>query len=146
MREILVRMWSHPSEESGSDVLSPEDMTSLLMTVYRISMDHYSEGPQMCLSCNKTLKAVVDSCFHMKKSLSAQFVTHWIETNIPRLLFPMHRFTVHTLATSWRTLDESEPTPAIGKIFGCCKFISKIVSPYIYFLKSAGFHIHSLRH
>ncbi|XP_074026785.1 uncharacterized protein isoform X2 [Leptinotarsa decemlineata] len=114
VREILVKMWTSYDEEKGVDVMTPDDMKSLLMSTYHISMDHYSEGPQMCLSCNKTLKAVVDSCFHTKKSLSSSFVTHWIESNIPRLLFPLHRYAVHSLATSWRTLEESEPNLAAG--------------------------------
>ncbi|KAG5881069.1 hypothetical protein JTB14_020400 [Gonioctena quinquepunctata] len=114
VREIVVKIFSSFDEEKCVDIMTPEDMTSLLMTTYHISMDHYSEGPQMCLSCNKTLKAVVDSCFHTKMSLSAQFVTHWIESNIPRLLFPLHRYAVHCLATSWRTLEECQPNLAAG--------------------------------
>ncbi|CAG9815070.1 unnamed protein product [Phaedon cochleariae] len=114
VRQTLVKMWANPSEETDCIMMSPEDMTSLLMCTYHISMDHYSEGPQMCFSWNKTLKAVVDSCFHNKKSLSAQFVTHWIESNIPRLLFPLHRYAVHSLATSWRTLELCEPNLAVG--------------------------------
>ncbi|XP_057664474.1 uncharacterized protein LOC130898896 isoform X3 [Diorhabda carinulata] len=108
IRDILVKMWATSGDETGVEMISPDDMTSLLMCTYHISMDHYSEGPQMCLSCNKTLKAVVDSCFHNKKQLSVQFVSHWIELNTPRLLFPLHRYAVHSLATSWRTLEECE--------------------------------------
>ncbi|CAG9855007.1 unnamed protein product [Phyllotreta striolata] len=115
IRDTLVKMWASPNDETGSETITPEDMTSLLMCTYHISMDHYSEGPQMCLSCNKTLKAVVDSCFHSKKSLSVQYVCHWIETNIPRLLFPLHRYAVHSLATSWRTLEQCEPNLASGE-------------------------------
>ncbi|CAH1991183.1 unnamed protein product [Acanthoscelides obtectus] len=115
VRQRLVKMWAHPSEETSADSLTPEDVTSLLMCTYQISMDHYSEGPQMCLSVHKTLNAVVDSCFHGKKVLSAQYVTHWVEANIPRLLFPLHRFAIHALATAWRTLEEDEPSPAVGK-------------------------------
>ncbi|CAH1991182.1 unnamed protein product [Acanthoscelides obtectus] len=114
VRQRLVKMWAHPSEETSADSLTPEDVTSLLMCTYQISMDHYSEGPQMCLSVHKTLNAVVDSCFHGKKVLSAQYVTHWVEANIPRLLFPLHRFAIHALATAWRTLEEDEPSPAVG--------------------------------
>ncbi|XP_056633743.1 uncharacterized protein LOC130898896 isoform X2 [Diorhabda carinulata] len=114
IRDILVKMWATSGDETGVEMISPDDMTSLLMCTYHISMDHYSEGPQMCLSCNKTLKAVVDSCFHNKKQLSVQFVSHWIELNTPRLLFPLHRYAVHSLATSWRTLEECEHSLASG--------------------------------
>lgn len=71
----------------------------------------------MCLSCNKTINAIVDSCFHSKKILSTQYITNWAKYNIPRLLFPLHRYAVHSLATSWRTLEESQPNLAIGKNF-----------------------------
>lgn len=115
VRDILVKMWSDYSEDTSCDMVNADNMTSLLMCTYHISMDHYSEGPQMCLSVNKTLKAVVDSCYHNKKSLSAQYVSNWIKTNIPRLLFPLHRYAVHSLATSWRNLEENEPNLAAGK-------------------------------
>ncbi|KAJ8940904.1 hypothetical protein NQ318_017495 [Aromia moschata] len=113
IRNTLVKMWSSPSQDGSSDTMTPESLTSLLKAAYHISMDHYAEGPQSCISVNKTLKAVVDSCFHGKQSLSSQFVSHWIESNTPRLLFPLHRYAVHSLATSWRTLEETnEPTLA----------------------------------
>uniref|UniRef100_V5GHT7 Restriction of telomere capping protein 5 n=1 Tax=Anoplophora glabripennis TaxID=217634 RepID=V5GHT7_ANOGL len=115
IRDTLVRMWASQGEDPSGEVMTPEGMTSLLMCTYHISMDHYSEGPQMCLSSNKTLKAVVDSCFYSKKSLSVQFVSHWIQSNIPRILFPLHRYAVHSLATSWRTLEECEQSLAAGK-------------------------------
>lgn len=114
IRDTIVKMWATSGDETGVDMISPDDMTSLLMCTYHISMDHYAEGPQMCLSCNKTLKAVVDSCFHNKKQLSIQFVSHWIELNTPRLLFPLHRYAVHSLATSWRTLEDCEHSLASG--------------------------------
>lgn len=78
-------------------------------------MDHYSEGPQMCFSINKTLKAVVDGCFHTKSELSIQFVSHWLEANCSRLFLPLHRYTVHSLATSYRVIETEGPPPIIGK-------------------------------
>lgn len=48
----------------------------------------------MCLAINKTLKSVVDSCFHNKTQLSSQFVSHWLATNCPRLLLPIHRYLI----------------------------------------------------
>ncbi|XP_050499451.1 uncharacterized protein LOC126879994 isoform X3 [Diabrotica virgifera virgifera] len=114
VRETLVKMWAVSNQDTGGDIMTPDEMRCLLMCTYHISMDHYSEGPQMCLASNKTLKAVVDSCFHSKKQLSIQFVTHWIELNIPRLLFPLHRYAVHCLATSWRTLEDCEHSLASG--------------------------------
>lgn len=102
---------------SDGDNLTPDDLRLLLMCTYHVAMDHYSEGPQMCLAINKTLTAVTDSCFHSKKSLSCQYVAHWIETNCPRLLLTLHRYAVHALATSYRTLETDEPHLAAGKLF-----------------------------
>lgn len=113
IRDTLVKMYSIVNEDFNC-VMTPELLESLLMSVYHISMDHYSEGPQMCLNINKTLKAVVSSVFHSKQMLSSQFVSHWIAINTPRLLFPLHRYAVHSIATSWRTLEENEPTLAAG--------------------------------
>jgi hypothetical protein len=108
-------MFSSHSDNSNGDTITPEGLRSLLMCAYHVSMDHYSEGPQMCLSISKTLKAVVDSCFHTKNQLSAQFVSHWLAANCPRLVLPLHRYIVHSLATSYRTLEDYESTPAAGK-------------------------------
>ncbi|KAJ3651107.1 hypothetical protein Zmor_017166 [Zophobas morio] len=112
VRDTFVKMFS--SEGDSSDVITPEGLRSLLMCGYHVSMDHYSEGPQMCLSIGKTLKAVVDSCFHTKNQLSAQFVSHWLAANCPRLLLPLHRYIIHSLATSYRTIEDYESTPAAG--------------------------------
>lgn len=109
-------MFSAHDSSTNNDVINPDGLRSLLMCAYHVSMDHYSEGPQMCFSISKTLKAVVDSCFHTKTQLSAQFVSHWLAANCPRLLLPLHRYIVHTLATSHRTLQDCESSPAAGKI------------------------------
>ncbi|XP_008194661.1 uncharacterized protein LOC663019 isoform X3 [Tribolium castaneum] len=113
VRDTFVRMFGTQVEDAG-EVITPEGLRSLLMCAYHVSMDHYSEGPQMCLSISKTLKAVVDSCFHTKTQLSTQFVSHWLAANCPRLLLPLHRYLVHSLATSWRTLEDMENAPAAG--------------------------------
>ncbi|KAK4878246.1 hypothetical protein RN001_010752 [Aquatica leii] len=109
VRTILVYMFA-----SDGDNMRREDMHSLFMCTYHVAMDHYSEGPQMCLVINKTLTAVVSSCFHTKDSLSCQYVVHWIEANCPRLLLTLHRYAVHSLATSYRTLETDGPDLAAG--------------------------------
>ncbi|CAH0548972.1 unnamed protein product [Brassicogethes aeneus] len=109
IRELLVKMFS-----DADDNIAIDSFRSLLMCAYHISMDHYSEGPQMCFSINKTLTSVVESCYHGKKSLMNKYVASWIGLNIPRLLFPLHRFAVHSLATSWRNLEQEEPSLAAG--------------------------------
>ncbi|KAK9753224.1 tld [Popillia japonica] len=112
--DLIVKMYSVYREDSDNEFMTPESLRSLLMTSYHIAMDHYSEGPQMCLVINKTLKAVVDSCFHSKTHLSMQFVSHWLAANTPRLLLPIHRYAVHCLATSYRTLEADGPPLAAG--------------------------------
>lgn len=114
IRDVLVKMFTMGNENDG-DTMTQENLSSLLMCTYHISMDHYAEGPQMCLSINKTLKAVVDGCFHTKSQLSQQFVSHWLGTNCPRLLLSLHRYIVHCLATSYRTLEIDGPSLAAGE-------------------------------
>lgn len=113
LSDIIVKMFAELKEES--DIITPEAMKDLLMSAYHISMDHYSEGPQMCLSISRTLKAVTDSCFHGKDTLSSSYVSHWLQANCPRLLQPLHRYIVHSLATSYRNLQETDnPNLAAG--------------------------------
>lgn len=109
-------MFSEENEEASGETMTPESMRSLLMCAYHIAMDHYAEGPQMCLIINKTLKSVVDSCFHNKEQLSSQFVSHWLAANCPRLLLPIHRYIIHSLATSYRTLETDGQVFAAGKL------------------------------
>lgn len=111
--ELYVRMYAEdPTVTDNGDKneitieqLDPEMFKLLLMTTYRVAMDHYSEGPQMCLQTHNTLTAIVDSCFHHKKKLSTQYIAHWILAHCPRLLLPLHRYTVHKLATTHRFIE-----------------------------------------
>ncbi|XP_048518890.1 uncharacterized protein LOC109540136 [Dendroctonus ponderosae] len=112
--DTWVRMWASFDAAKGGHVITPEGFAGLLMCAYHVSMDHYSGGPQMCLSINKTLKAVVDGCFYLKPSLSAQYVAHWLADNAARLLLPLHRYAVHTIATAWRTIDQDTPPESSG--------------------------------
>lgn len=118
-------MFSVWDTQTSSVTITPESLRSLLMCVYHIAMDHYSEGPQMCLSINKTLTAVVESCFHGKMQLSGQFVSHWMAANCPRLLLPLHKYIVHCLATSYRTLEIEGPNLAAGNYLANCKIYFK---------------------
>ncbi|XP_044764349.1 uncharacterized protein LOC123320921 isoform X2 [Coccinella septempunctata] len=106
MSDILVKMFSIENQDNNNETITPDLLKMLLMSSYHISMDHYSEGPQSCYFLHQTLKAIVDSCFHVKNSLSTSYVSHWLQSNCPRLLQPVHRFIVHTLATAYRTLQE----------------------------------------
>jgi hypothetical protein len=53
----------------GSDI-SQDGFHQLLLQAYKLSMDHYPEGPQTCKELSNILKAVIDSavslfCVHM---------------------------------------------------------------------------------
>ncbi|XP_060806770.1 uncharacterized protein LOC106140278 isoform X2 [Amyelois transitella] len=109
--ETYVRMFSSDSDEN---TVTPEDLNSLLYTSYKLSMDHYPEGPQTCLMIHKTLGAVVSGCFNNKESHSVGFVVRWLEENCPRLIFPVHRYCVHTLATRHRSVEEAALAGAAG--------------------------------
>lgn len=45
----------------GKEEMDQKQLNDLLYTVYKLTMDHYPEGPQSCRHIFKTLKAVVDS-------------------------------------------------------------------------------------
>ncbi|CAB3247697.1 unnamed protein product [Arctia plantaginis] len=47
------------SSDDDDNTVTPDGLRSLLYTSYKLSMDHYPEGPQTCLMINKTLSAVV---------------------------------------------------------------------------------------
>ncbi|XP_045503405.1 uncharacterized protein LOC123700276 [Colias croceus] len=100
--ETYVRMFCTDTEEA---TVTPDDLRSLLYVSYKLSMDYYPEGPQTCLLINKTLTAVVKGCFNNKDSHSVGFVVRWLEEHCHRLIFPVHRYCVHLLATRHRELE-----------------------------------------
>lgn len=94
---LYVKMYSIPESPTDQSpdskiFMTPDSLRLLLFTAYRVAMDHYSEGPQMCLHIQKTLTSVIDSCFHGKHKLSSQFIAHWLLANCPRLILPLHRY------------------------------------------------------
>ncbi|XP_072934094.1 uncharacterized protein [Epargyreus clarus] len=103
--ETYVRMFTSDPEEA---TVIPDDLRSLLYVSYKLSMDHYPEGPQTCLMINKTLTAVVKGCFNNKESHSVGFVVRWLEEHCHRLIFPVHRYCVHMLATRHRDVPAAE--------------------------------------
>uniref|UniRef100_A0A1B6DBB8 TLDc domain-containing protein n=1 Tax=Clastoptera arizonana TaxID=38151 RepID=A0A1B6DBB8_9HEMI len=90
----------------GSDSINQNQFRELLMTVFKIAMDHYPEGPKFCPHINKTLKAVVDSAFHKKEILTTCYLTHWIQQHLPKSLILLHRFVAHILSTAYRSVAE----------------------------------------
>ncbi|XP_026730158.1 uncharacterized protein LOC113495579 isoform X1 [Trichoplusia ni] len=100
--ETYVRMFSADTDEN---MMTPEGLRCLLYTSYKLSMDHYPEGPQTCLMINKTLSSVVNGCFNKKDAHSIGFVVRWLEEHCHRLIFPVHRYCVHMLATRHRDMQ-----------------------------------------
>ncbi|XP_071449047.1 uncharacterized protein [Hetaerina americana] len=91
----------------GSEEVSREAFHELLVTAFKLAMDHYPEGgPQTCPLSDRTMNAVVDSAFHRKQHLSVTFLARWISQHCPRLLLGLHKYTIHCLSTAHRTIAE----------------------------------------
>ncbi|KAL4710126.1 hypothetical protein ACJJTC_016528 [Scirpophaga incertulas] len=84
--ETYVRMFGAETDEN---MVTATGFRALLLTSYRLAMDHYPEGPQTCLLINKTLSAVVNGCFNNKEIHSVGFVVRWLEEH-------------YTACTLWR--------------------------------------------
>lgn len=109
--DTYVRMFSADTDEN---MVTPDGFRSLLYTSYKLSMDHYPEGPQTCLMINVTLSAVVNGCFNKKDCHSIGFVVRWLEEHCHRLIFPVHRYCVHMLATRHRDMEAHVESMALG--------------------------------
>ncbi|XP_055624799.1 uncharacterized protein LOC129767691 isoform X2 [Toxorhynchites rutilus septentrionalis] len=99
--ENYVKMFGDLNE---TDLIKPDNFKDLLRTCYNLAMAHYQDGPQSCLLLNRTLDSVVQSCFFTKESLSSGYICRWLENNVPRLVPPIHKYCVHALSTSHRTI------------------------------------------
>lgn len=91
----------------GKEEMDQKQFSDLLYSVYKLTMDHYPEGPQSCRHIFKTLKAVVDSAFHKKEVVGVSYVSHWIQHNCPKVITLLHRYVVHVLSTGHRTVLEN---------------------------------------
>lgn len=109
----------------NKDEVCPDEFRSLLLDLYRISMDHYPEGPQSCRQIFSTTQAVVDSALHKKSTVSVSYLAHWIEHHCPRLINMIHRYVIHVLSTAYRGISENDTiaqdlelsTPVLEKNF-----------------------------
>nr|CAD7407638.1 unnamed protein product [Timema cristinae] len=91
------------------DEITREQFNELLLAAYRLAMDFYPDGPpRTCLQLYKVLKAVVDSAFHRKDCLPVQYLSNWVSSHCPRLVFGLHRYVVHALTTTYRTLGKDQ--------------------------------------
>lgn len=99
--ESYVKMFGDLNE---TELIKPENFKELLRTCYNLSMATYQDGPQSCRLLDRTLNSVVQSCFFSKESLSSGYICRWLENNVPRLVPPIHKYCVHALSTSHRTI------------------------------------------
>lgn len=98
--EMYVRIFSYPNEENATK----EGVKSLLRTSFDIAMAHYTGDVKICKNVEQTLDAVVATCF-FQEPLSFGFISKWIEENCPRLVLPVHRYSVHILTTCYRHIQ-----------------------------------------
>lgn len=99
--ESYVKMFGDLNE---TELIKPENFKELLRTCYNLSMATYQDGPQSCRLLDRTLNSVVQSCFFSKESLSSGYICRWLENNVPRMVPPIHKYCVHALSTSHRTI------------------------------------------
>lgn len=97
--ELYVRIFCNLNEENATK----EGVKNLLKLSFNIAMMHYSGEAQMCPSIESTLDAVIATCF-FQEPLSVGFISRWLEENCPRLVLPIHRYSVHLLTTSYRSI------------------------------------------
>lgn len=100
--ESYVKMFGDLNDQN--ELIKPENLKELLRTCYNLSMSTYQDGPQSCRLLDRTLNSVVQSCFFSKESLSSGYICRWLENNVPRLVPPIHKYCVHALSTSHRTI------------------------------------------
>lgn len=97
--EMYVRIFCNLNEENATK----EGVKSLLRQSFNIAMAYYSGDAQICPSIEKTLDAVIATCF-FQEPLSIGFISRWLEENCPRLILPIHRYCIHMLTTSYRSI------------------------------------------
>ncbi|EEB12701.1 conserved hypothetical protein [Pediculus humanus corporis] len=100
--EVYVKMFAACNPE-----ISRENYRDLIMTAYKLAMDHYPEGAQTCIKIYRTVQAVIDSTFHRKENVSVPFAAHWLGVHCPKLVSGVHKYVVHVLTTAYRTAGQN---------------------------------------
>lgn len=98
--EMYVRIFSNSNDENASK----EGVKSLLRTSFNIAMSFNSGDAHSCPSVDDTLENVIATCF-FQESLSIGFVARWLEENCSRIILPVHRYALHVLTTSYRSIQ-----------------------------------------
>lgn len=97
--EMYVRIFCNFNEENATK----EGVKNLLKLSFSIAMMHYSGEAQTCPEIENTLDSVIATCF-FQEPLSVGFISRWLNENCPRLILPVHRYTIHLLTTSYRSI------------------------------------------
>lgn len=97
--EMYVRIFCNLCEENATK----EGVKALIRLSFNIAMVHYSGEAQACPSIEKTLDAVIATCF-FQEPLSIGFISRWLEQNCPRLILPVHKYCIHLLTTTYRCI------------------------------------------
>lgn len=97
--ELYVRIFCYPSEDNATK----DGVKLMLKHSFNIAMSYYSGDAQFCPLIELTLDSVISTCF-FQEPLSVGFIARWLEENCPRLILPIHRYVVHMLTTSYRSI------------------------------------------
>ncbi|CAB3359515.1 Hypothetical predicted protein [Cloeon dipterum] len=100
--ELYLKMYA---EENLSEI-KKDNFQKLAILSHTVALDHYPEGPRCCAKTRETLATLANAAFHGKEVLSLSYLAHWVTENSPRLLLGLHRYVVHHLNTSYRTIDQ----------------------------------------
>lgn len=98
--EMYVRIYCNINEENATK----EGVKNLLRTSFNIAMRYNSGEAHYCPNVEKTLDAVMETCF-FHDNLSIGFVAKWLEENLSRIILPIHRYALHLLTTSYRNIQ-----------------------------------------
>lgn len=101
--EMYVRIFCNPHEENATK----DGVKALLRLSFNIAMAHYSGEAQTCPNLDGTLDAVIATGF-FQEPLSVGFISRWLEENCPRLILPVHRYCIHLLTTSYRSIKMNQ--------------------------------------
>lgn len=97
--QLYVRIFCNPTEENATK----EGVKNLLKLSFDIAMAYNSGDAHFCPGVDKTLDAVIATCF-FQDSLSVGFIAKWLEENCPRLVLPIHKYSIHMLTTTYRCI------------------------------------------
>lgn len=100
--ETYVRIFCNDEENA-----SKEGVRSLFNVSFDIAMAHYTGDGKVCSKIQETLDAIIATCF-FQETLSIGFVAKWIDENCSRLILPIHKYSIHLLTTSYRSIKMNQ--------------------------------------